>query len=604
MIQVTAAARQKASSLWRDRAALTALAAILLAWVGLFWGTWAHWGDVVIDTGREVYVPGLLAEGKTLYKDVWYLYGPLAPYFNSLLFQFFGTRLETTYWAGSLSALASAILLLQAGFRAGYLPAGLTGGLLILVQGFVPSLFSFPLPYSFAAVYGCLVSCAFLWVAQNAAEETGSAWFFVASWLATIGLLLKMEYGTALYGGAFMLVAVRFIRDRRLRRLAHDVALLVPGFVVVLVVVRWMIQLRGLDFLLQQNLMSWPSSYFMRTYGDTWLRLTMSGGEGIDVIYLLLFMLAFGVFWFSIRRIRIAARENNARSLLLPIVTASACVFLVWNAGVVSVGKIPIWFVFPKFAPLVVAAGVCCCLYSWFKVRRQVTLQAALAGTFSFLLCLRLLNGTRPFYYSVYYDGPLIVCLIPMIAWVITPQGANWKVDFRQSQTFLGALLIFLVISTLAPMYSWNRTAELIQTPRGNIFVPPEQAKGFREALDFIARQSRVGQSVMVVPEDTMLYFLSGTTAPARVFSMVPGTLAPGEMTDEFLDEVKRAAVSDIIWSNRTFTEYGAANFGVDFDQPVGDYIHENFEVAGRLPAVVADGEWQATIWHRKRGSE
>jgi hypothetical protein len=603
MIQVKAAARPKASFLW-DRTELTALTLILLVWAGLFWGTWAHWGDVVIDTGREVYVPGLLAEGKTLYKDVWYLYGPLAPYFNSLLFRIFGTTLETAYWAGSLSALGCAVFLLQAGMRAGYLHAGLTGGLLVLVQGFVPSLFSFPLPYSFAAVYGCLVSCAFLWVAQNAADETGYAWFFAASWLATIGLLLKMEYGTALYGGAFMLLAVRFIRERSLRRLARDVALLVPGFTVVLVVVRWMIQLRGLDFLLDQNLVSWPTSYYMRTYGNAWLRLTMGGGEDVDVINLLLYILVYVVFWCSIKRVWSAARENNTRSVVFSLAMAGGCVFLIWNAGVASVVRLPIWFIFPKFAPLVVAAGVCYSLYFWCKVRQQATLQAILAGTFSVLVCFRLLNGIRPFNYSIYYDGPLIVCLIPMIAWVITPKGPNWKEDFRYSQTFIGALLIFLVMLTLAPMYSGNLVAKLIQTPYGNIFVRPEQAKGFREALDFIARQSRSGRRVMVVPEETMLYFLSGTAAPARVFATVPGALTPGEMTDEFLREVKGAAVSDIIWSNRTFPEYHADNFGVDFDQPVGDYIRQNFDVVGHLPAVAADTEWQAAIWHRKLASK
>ena len=53
----------------------------------------------------------LLAEGKTLYRDVWFMYGPASPYFNSYLFRVFGIHLNVLYWAGSLGALGSAIFL-------------------------------------------------------------------------------------------------------------------------------------------------------------------------------------------------------------------------------------------------------------------------------------------------------------------------------------------------------------------------------------------------------------------------------------------------------------------------------------------------------------
>jgi hypothetical protein len=56
--------------------------------------TWATWGDLTIDCGREMYVPAVLSEGKMLYRDVWYLYGPAGPYVNSFLFRLFGVHFE------------------------------------------------------------------------------------------------------------------------------------------------------------------------------------------------------------------------------------------------------------------------------------------------------------------------------------------------------------------------------------------------------------------------------------------------------------------------------------------------------------------------------
>ena len=58
-----------------------------------------------------MYVPAVLAEGRTLYREVWFPYPPAAPYFNSWLFRLFGTHLNTLYWAGCLAALGSAVFL-------------------------------------------------------------------------------------------------------------------------------------------------------------------------------------------------------------------------------------------------------------------------------------------------------------------------------------------------------------------------------------------------------------------------------------------------------------------------------------------------------------
>ena len=57
-----------------------ARAAIILFASGIAWYTWGHWGDFQIDNGRELYVPVSIVHGKLLYRDICYMYGPLAPY--------------------------------------------------------------------------------------------------------------------------------------------------------------------------------------------------------------------------------------------------------------------------------------------------------------------------------------------------------------------------------------------------------------------------------------------------------------------------------------------------------------------------------------------
>jgi hypothetical protein len=34
--------------------------------------TWKRWGSLLIDCGREMYIPAALSQGKRLYFDLWY----------------------------------------------------------------------------------------------------------------------------------------------------------------------------------------------------------------------------------------------------------------------------------------------------------------------------------------------------------------------------------------------------------------------------------------------------------------------------------------------------------------------------------------------------
>ena len=67
----------------------------------LFCGTamlrlsWLKWPDLIVDYGREVYVPWQITQGKVLYTDLNVIHGPLASYLNALLFYIFGTGIRT-----------------------------------------------------------------------------------------------------------------------------------------------------------------------------------------------------------------------------------------------------------------------------------------------------------------------------------------------------------------------------------------------------------------------------------------------------------------------------------------------------------------------------
>ncbi len=147
-----------------NRTTYSALLVLIVIWAVKFYSTWAAWGSLSSDSGHEMYIPAQLAQGKQLYRDVWFMYGPASAYFNSLLFRIFGIHLSVLYWAGSLAALASAVFLFLVGMRLTHWLIGWTAAAALLLEALAPTIFCFPLPYTFAAVYASLIGCIFLWI--------------------------------------------------------------------------------------------------------------------------------------------------------------------------------------------------------------------------------------------------------------------------------------------------------------------------------------------------------------------------------------------------------------------------------------------------------
>src|SRR4029453_5512236 len=86
---------------------------IALAGIAMTIWTWQTWADVLVDFGREVYVPWQLTQGGVLYRDIAYFNGPLSPYLNSVWFRLFGTSILTLVIC-NLAILAVLVALMYA----------------------------------------------------------------------------------------------------------------------------------------------------------------------------------------------------------------------------------------------------------------------------------------------------------------------------------------------------------------------------------------------------------------------------------------------------------------------------------------------------------
>jgi hypothetical protein len=394
-----------------------ALVMLVALWAAQFRATWGAWGSLTIDSGHEMYIPALLAQGKVLYRDVWFPYGPAAPYLNSYLFRLFGAHLNVLYWAGALSALGSAIFLFLAGQRLSAWHVGWTAGAVVLLEAFQPSVFCFPLPYSFAAVYGCLIACLFLWLAIAASAARSSWWMLGAGTAAAAALLVKPEFGAACYATVGLLVAVRGYLQRSWGRVARDVLAVLPGVALCGVVIMWMVSIAGVEFITQENLVSWPTSYFMKTYGPMWLErngFTVSLPAFEDawvraVPSAAVLLGCYCVLWWETSK----RRANLLRVMLLLAMTLYCTTSNTGSVGFMQTAEhLLTSIVFSQVMVLYVSLAAPIAWYSFWVRRKDDASRPATVAillTFSGLLAWRILMRMRPNEYPIYYNGPAVL---------------------------------------------------------------------------------------------------------------------------------------------------------------------------------------------------
>jgi hypothetical protein len=579
-----------------DRNVSWALFSLVCIWGALFSLTWAHWGDLTVDCGREMYVAAELASGRTLYSDLWYPYTPGSPYVNSVLFHFFGLQLAVLYWAGALAALGSALFLFLTGLRLVSLVAAWTTGTVLLVQSFVPSIFSFPLPYSFGAVYGCFSACLFLWLIVNACSSFRAVWMLAAGVVASIALLMKQEIGVACFVALALLVVIRGMKQRSFHRVAIDLASLLPGCLLCVAVICWMVSLRGAEFLTQENLMSWPTSYFMRRYGALWLSTA-----GLDISKGLLIRSVAKVSviilcWLGFRRILL--RYGHRRwlfwvgllALTILLVPGPHWEFLTRGARLLA---------FPPAAPSLVTVMIP--VVAWLCWRNRLAtgfMQVFMLLSLACAISIRILFKMSPFGYAIYYNGPVLLSYFLIVSLLLRWKGTELTSNSR-SAALLPFLATLIVVSLdVLPFYRLNLGNAPLITQRGVIYTTPQKADAYRSVLDFIQQHQQHDASFLSVPEDMSLYFLAGIRCPTRVYQFGPGVLAPGKTTAGIIQEIERKKVRYLIWSNRTFEEYGVSKFGVDFDQALGEYFTAAYRPIRTIGAEASKG-WKVVVWER-----
>ncbi len=135
----------------KDFAAVLGVIILYLVFVAVYW---QFFGDVMTDSGRELYRPVQMLDGQVLYKDIFNIFGPLSYQFNALLYKIFGVDANVLKTAGALNG-AFIMVLLYAIARV-FLNRGISFLIIawyIVLGAFSLKFYNFVLPYAYAMPY-------------------------------------------------------------------------------------------------------------------------------------------------------------------------------------------------------------------------------------------------------------------------------------------------------------------------------------------------------------------------------------------------------------------------------------------------------------------
>ena len=575
-------------------------------WLALVKFGWARWGNVTVDCGRELYVAAALAEGKLLYRDVWYLYGPGAPYINSLLFRIFGIHLNVVYLAGSLAGLTTMLTLFRCALYFAPLPVAFATSYIVLIQSFSGGIYNYPLPYAYASVYGSVAACLFLLYAiRSAINPTKINLLWAGLWSA-VALLMKLEFGLACFGSLVILQVGLILRQRSWHAAFSNLLAVTPALLICVVVIVWMVSIGGVAFITQENFMSWPTSYFMQKYGQHWLRRNGYNLSLSQILKVVILTVGFAGFWLGFRFWLLTVfRKLWIRAVCIGCVVLGAGTVAFWMETAGRLKAYLAMVVFPRPMVFLVALAIPLAGFIFWRSRfcgRKLAILVVMI--FGPLLAFRILFKMSSQGYAIYYNGPVLLAFFVLLLAIAIPSNHLPNgIGARRASLLVCAAVCGWVTLLAIPRYFDMRIGRIpFETERGTIYVRDTTLPAWAEAVNFMREAKQSGQAVMSIPEDTALYFFAGVPSPTRVFAFTPGILSPGPMTAKTIAVMELVPVRYVIWSNRQFPEYGVPEFGVDFDVPFAEYIRRNYRPVREFNSTNRSDVWQAILWERKPG--
>jgi hypothetical protein len=585
-----ALATVRSSAAWpyflRPGVHLAALGAVF-AYLSLL--SWRRWPDLIVDFGRELYVPWRIAEGDVLYRDIVHYYGPFGVSVNATLFEIFGPGFDTLFWTNLALLAAFTVALHRLFSRIGDRATALLGSLFFLVT-FAFGNFTFignynwVAPYSYDTVYGVYLCFGLLLALGRYLATRRLLWLSVAGALVGVTYLTKPE----IFLAALVVAAVGLLAAETklvggssvpsepdaptpgevLRKLGLRFAL--PLVVVIAVANLWFaVKIGGARGWASVHA-SWAAIFETRVITQAPTSLNFTGFDdpvgnlgrilGAGVLAVLgLAVLAggawfFGTLWATRRRAAIGVAVGT-------LALAGGLVAALWSDPMVVAKALPC------------AAGALLVWRAW-EYRKASAAErtergyALLWSALGVGLLAKMILNPRFGHYGFFQAMPATLDLLCFVVADLPRRLGRNQPAGRLAQAVailvVGALCLSLLGRTQA---LWRVKNFWVGEGRDSLVTYPPQltplGRSLEEVRALIARDFSSAQTLLVLPEGVSLNYLTRKRTAVPLFEFAPPALAfYGQ--DRLLQQLTDRPPDLVVVLSRDLREFGTPVFGHD----------------------------------------
>lgn len=610
---------------WAGPLAIAICGVAMAAW------TWGTWPDIVIDSGRELYVPWRITEGAVLYRDVAYFNGPLSAHLNALLFALFGVSLRTLALA-NLGVLAGLTAMLYTVLAAVSGRLAATAACLTFLTVFAFSQYNWTgnanyiCPYSHEVTHGMTLAVGSVAALLAYLRRGRTAWAAVSGLALGLAFLTKAE----LFVAALLAVAAGWPlawwtarRDpaaghRGDRRAGPAAAALVAGALLPPLVALGALcarlppasAARGVagswKWLTNSDIALMPFFQVMAGWADP--RASLARMLAWTGVYLLILGPAV--------LIALAWRGGPPRPWVPLAVFAAVAGGLAWisfprgtgEAVALAVVNNPAWSNFLRPLPVLLLATAMASLYVLVRPRAEtasasaarasmdpasdpaLTLRQRAVLTLSLtmwagaLLLKMLLNAHVEGYGFAHAMPATLLAVTALGGWIpelVAARGGRGEIVRAVGL----ALVAVAAAAHLRIAGYWIGAKSHAVAGGGDAFYADDRAAVVNDALDYL-RTLRPGQTFVVFPEGIMLNYLARRPTATPYVNFIPPELMIFGQAAVF-DALQRASPDYVVIVQRPTREYGPARFGRDYAQDIYAWIaghYDQVQVLGANP--------------------
>ncbi|MCP4204092.1 MAG: hypothetical protein GY769_19430 [bacterium] len=566
----------------------------------LFVSSFESWGEPIIDLGRDLYIPSQILEGRVLYRDLLYNYGPAAPYLLAAITALFGDALWVFAACGALTGVTAMVGLYGVGCALGGrgfrgAAVGFASAFLFLTLSFFTNSTggaNFVLPYSFAATFAAACSMGsfllllrHLYGARSPVSLSGSVLLLFAAVLSKqeIGLAIAAVHLLAWWAhrmprkailgtlASAALVAVLFLAAFAPREPHGDLEALPEHGLFSENLTKFAGDSQSADFFKSVSGFDRPLENLVRTLVP------------VGKIALVLILAGVGV---------VATRffERRYLGVVSAIALVALSAFLIW-----------LWAEVRLFQATPVVAIVAM-VGSLARDRRDPVL---LLAAFAFLSGLRVLLQFHPMWYGFYL-------LVPSYAFVVYALGVRLPaalphrfLDRRATVAALAALALVLVGRfEMAMSRSHAEKTSTLITAKGMIRdYPTGRTESLNEFLDYAAtRLAPENPTMVVLPEGVSLNYFTGFKNPTAYYLLTPVEIGSIEVERRMIRELDATKPDYLVTTSRDLSEYGRRGIGLDYAMELGDWIRASYDLERVFEADESEA-WRVLLLKRRSGA-